>query len=121
MTNIEKLAEKYRLEAESYYYQLEAKKNISDALVALSGIIIKMHADLSSYEAKHGKTAITANRRELIKDLEQISDVFYPLWIQMDNARTIMHSFAREKNELSYELAKTKKQLEILKKSFEEL
>lgn len=118
---LEQLAEKYRLEAESYFYQLEAKKNISDALVVLSGIIIKMHADLSAYESKHGKTAITEKRRELINDLEQISDVFYPLWMQMDNARTLAHQFAREKNELSIQLGIAKKELEIVKKAFEEL
>lgn len=118
---LENLAERYRLQAEIYYLQLEAKKNSSDALVALSGIIVKMYADLSKYEQKNGKTAVSESRREIINALEQISDVFYPLWIERDNAVTLLKSALREKEELSRDLEIVKKELEMLKKTFDEL
>lgn len=118
---VEKLAEKYRLQAESYYLQLEARKSSSNALIALTGIIIQMTKDLRSYELKTGKNAATEKRAGLIRDLVAISDVFYPIWTELDNTRTVLADVIKERDYLAKEVSKLKNEIEALKKTFEEL
>lgn len=74
---LKQLCEKYELEANCYLTELDNKNKAVDAIIVLDGIIVRLYADIRSYELKHGDNGKLKQHKERLSELELIRDVFW--------------------------------------------